>query len=296
MIIGLPRFGIYSNIAKSFIEGLGHKVIMPTKVTRSMIQLGASHSSDMICFPYKVALGQQIWALENGATDLIMWNNCGICRQKHYPELEEITLKELGYKFNIHIITKKTIRKMLKQLGGISIFQAIKRLKGIYKQVKEIEEKAYAFSNDNRTLKIGLVGEVYTMWEHDINFDIVKKLQGKGVNVDVSITLSDFLTHNVIKGKEEEKEAKKLLSQDLGGHGFESIVNTIWYGKNNYDGIIHLLPLSCMPESTVEVLIDQMATKYDIPLYRFPIDESNFEAGFNTRLETFVGMLKRRKK
>ncbi|GAJ12943.1 unnamed protein product [marine sediment metagenome] len=51
-----------------------------------------------------------------------------------------------------------------------------------------------------------------------------------------------------------------------------------------------------MPESTVEVLVDQVAQKYNIAIYRFPIDENNFEAGFNTRLETFVSMLNRKKK
>jgi len=95
--------------------------------------------------------------------------------------------------------------------------------------------------------------------------------------------------------KEDIKEAKKLLSQELGGHGFQSIVNTIYYGRNNYDGVIHLLPLSCMPESTVEPIVDHVADKYGIPLYRFPIDESMFSVGFNTRLQTFVSMLARKK-
>jgi len=50
-----------------------------------------------------------------------------------------------------------------------------------------------------------------------------------------------------------------------------------------------------MPESTVEPLVDIVAEKYGIALYRFPIDEASFETGVNTRLETFVSMLKRRK-
>ncbi|GAI62085.1 unnamed protein product [marine sediment metagenome] len=108
------------------------------------------------------------------------------------------------------------------------------------------------------------------------------------------------ITHKPIQGdfdkRAEKREAKQLLSEEMGGHGFESIYNTAWYGKNRFDGIIHLLPLSCMPESTVEILLDQVANKYEIPIYRFPIDENNFEAGFNTRLETFVSMLNRKKK
>lgn len=287
--------GIYSELLRGLFEGFGHKIVMPTRVTQEMIKLGVMSSSDFMCFPFKATLGQQIWALENGATDLVTWNNCGICRAKHYPELEEITLRSLGYKFNMHIITRKTLRKALKEFAGLSVFQAMKKFRTMLSQMRTIEENYYHFPS-NGQLKIGLVGEVYTMWEQDINFDIVRKLKRMGVDVDMSITLSDFWEHKVIKGKEEEKEGRKLLSQELGGHGFESICNTIWYGKNNYDGVIHLMPLSCMPESTVEILVDMVAEKYQISLYRFPIDESAFEIGFDVRLFTFVSMLMRKKR
>ncbi|GAJ19582.1 unnamed protein product [marine sediment metagenome] len=51
-----------------------------------------------------------------------------------------------------------------------------------------------------------------------------------------------------------------------------------------------------MPESTTECLIDYVADKYGIAIYRFPIDESLFEVGVRTRLETFISMLKRKQK
>ena len=51
-----------------------------------------------------------------------------------------------------------------------------------------------------------------------------------------------------------------------------------------------------MPKSAVETIVDHFAQKYGIPLYRFPIDESAFEVGFDTRLETFVSMLKRKRR
>ncbi|GAI45184.1 unnamed protein product, partial [marine sediment metagenome] len=178
----------------------------------------------------------------------------------------------------------------------ISYFEAYRRMKKVYTEIREVEVRTYRFLQE-RPLKIGIVGEVGTMLEQDINFDIVKKLQRLGVNVDMSITITDYLNETTEKGgKEDIKEAKSLLSQELGGHGFQSIVNTIFYAKHGYDGVIHILPLSCLPESTAEPIVDHVADKYQIPLYRFPIDESNFEAGFNTRLETFVGMLQRKQK
>lgn len=295
MKLGIPRFGIYSNIIKAFLEDLGIEVIMPTKITRDMIKAGAANSADMLCYPFKTTLGQQIWALDHGATDLVMFNSCGLCRLRHYYQIQELTLRELGYDFNMHVATKGNILKTVKQLGHISYFNAYRRMKRVYGKIKEVEKKAYRFSED-RPIRIGIIGEVYTMLEQDINFDIVKKLQRQGANVHMSLTLTDYLNENTERGgKEDIKEAKKLLSQELGGHGFQSICNTIYYGKQHYDGVIHVLPLSCMPEGTVEIIVDYVAEKYQIPLYRFAFDESAFEVGFDTRLSTFCSMLKRRK-
>lgn len=294
MRLGLPRLGIYSNLLKSFLEGMGIEVIMPPKITRDIVKLGVANSSDMICYPFKVTLGQEIWALEQGATDLVMFNSCGLCRMKHYHQIQELTLRNLGYNFTMNVITKKNFRKEIKRLFGISFLKAYNTFKKLYSKIEGLEASAYGFS-PTRGLRIGIVGEVYTCWEPDINFDIVKKLQRMGANVDMSITITDYLKQTTHKGKEEEKEARQLLSQELGGHGFESICNTIWYAKHGFDGVIHLLPLSCMPESTVESLIDYVADKYQISLYRFSIDESSFSQGFDTRLETFCSMLKRRK-
>lgn len=247
------------------------------------------------CFPFKYTLGQEIWCLEQGATDLLFYNSCGLCRLKHYYQIQELTLRELGYRFKMNVVTKKNIVKVIGQLGHISRFRVYRELKKLYSEIKAIEARTYRFL-PTRDLKIGIVGEIGTMLEPDINFDIVKKLQRMGVNVHMSLTLTDYLNESTKRGgREDIKEAKKLLTQELGGHGFESIVNSIFYGKNGYDGLIHLMPLSCSPEATVERLVDYVAEKYQIPLYRFPIDESAFEVGFDTRLSTFCSMLKRRK-
>jgi predicted nucleotide-binding protein (sugar kinase/HSP70/actin superfamily) len=51
-----------------------------------------------------------------------------------------------------------------------------------------------------------------------------------------------------------------------------------------------------MPETTIEMLMNRVGQKYKIPIYRFPIDENRFEAGFDTRIETFISVLRRKKK
>jgi len=297
MVIGLPRLGIYSKTVKQLFESLGCQVVMHTKVSQEIIKLGVVNSADMICFPFKVTLGQEIWALEHGATDLIMLNTHGRCRFKHYHQLQEQTLRNLGYSFTMHSLSAANFIPVLMRRTGASPVRLTRAMLEALSRVREIDRKTYD-SNNNSSIKVGVVGEIYTVTETDINFDLVRKLQRMDVDVDVSITLSHWLKKELkldfLEKREEKREAKRLLSEPIGGHGFQSIYNTAWYGRQGFDGIIHLLPLSCMPESTVEVLVDQMAAKYGVPIYRFPIDENNFETGFNTRLETFVSMLRRK--
>lgn len=298
-VIGLPRLGIYSQTIKEFFEGLGCKVVMPNKVSQEIINPGVMNSAEMICWPYKTTLGQEIWNLEHGATDLVMLSTHGRCRFKHYHQLQEQTLRSLGYEFRMHTLSTRNFILELMKLTGASPFRLVKAMLGALSQIKEVERRVY-HTNSADSLRIGIVGEVYTVWETDINFDLVRKLQRMGVDVHVSLTLSHFLKHalklDFFEKRSEKKEAKQLLSEELGGHGFASIYNSLYYARHSFDGIIHLLPLSCMPESTVESLINNVAEKYEVPLYRFALDESNFEQGFTTRLSTFVSMLKRKKK
>lgn len=299
MILGLPRLGIYSKIIKAFFENLGCQVVQPSKVSQEIINPGVMNSSEMICYPYKTTLGQEIWCLEHGATDLVMFTTHGLCRAKHYHQLQEQTLRSLGYQFEMHTFSTRNFIPKLLRVTGVSPPHLTKALLRVLSQIKEVECKTY-HTGSNNLLRIGIVGECYTVWESDINFDIVGKLQKMGVGIHISITVSHYIKKalklDFFSRRAEKREAKRLLSEGIGGHGFDSIVSTIWYGKQGFDGIIHLLPLSCMPESTVEVLVDQVAKKYNVPLYRFPIDENNFEAGFDTRLSTFVSMIKRKKK
>ena len=78
-------------------------------------------------------------------------------------------------------------------------------------------------------------------------------------------------------------------------HGDASYQSLYFYKHYNFDGVIHLMPLSCMPESTAQMIMDLTAKRLDLPLYRFEIDETNSEANVNTRLEAFVELLKRKR-
>ena len=248
----------------------------------------------MICYPYKVTLGTIRECIDKGATHILMYKTEGTCRFRHYAELQEKTLKSRGYEFTMLATSWKHPLKIMKWVKdlGIPYFKFVRETIKLINKIRKLDRGG----GKKEGLNIGLVGEFYTLIEEGVNLDIGNKLKQLGVNVDISITLSSFLTHKVVPWhkRKVKKERKEYLHDKIGGHGCESIYNTIDYCRKGYDGIIHLLPLSCMPESTVSVLLDMICKKYNIPIMHIPMDENNSEGLFNTRIEAFVGLMKRK--
>jgi predicted nucleotide-binding protein (sugar kinase/HSP70/actin superfamily) len=117
-----------------------------------------------------------------------------------------------------------------------------------------------------------------------------------------SITLKLFLVHQVefllhlnIIDRKYKKISRGYLNGFLGGHAYENIYNTQKLIDDGVDGIVHLAPLSCMPESTIEPFVNDICYKSDIPILRLYIDEANSEANTNTRIEAFVELLEKKR-
>ena len=298
--------GHYTEVFEMLARGMGLEPITPPETTQETIKLGVRHSSDMMCFPFKVTLGNLIQGLEAGADTLILTSvnpdpkKRETCRFSFYYHVQDQILRRLGYEFEAIYLDKaswnlvKTFKVLNPDIGTFKILKLIKRL---WDKIKEIEDREYSF--ERKDINIGIVGEIYTLWEQSVNYYIVAKLRKMGVGVDLSITFSLWIKYQLSKDKHYElylKDISGYLPKPIGGHGTESLYFVTQYAKRGFDGVIHLLPLSCMPETLVEMPMNFISEDYRIPVYRFPIDENKFEAGFDTRLETFIKLLKRNKR
>jgi trimethylamine:corrinoid methyltransferase-like protein len=125
------------------------------------------------------------------------------------------------------------------------------------KGTKAIEE-AIAATTDELTrieanpqakpLKIGIIGEIYTIIEPYTNLNIEQKLGAMGVEADRSMTASmwikDKIFHRTIGGYAEAdiyESAKPYIDRCIGGHTQECIGHAIRYAKAGYDGAIEVL-------------------------------------------------------
>ncbi len=151
-------------------------------------------------------------------------------------------------------------------------------------------------------LKIGICGEIYVMLDWFTNRNLAEKLGTMGVEVVKNTSLSDYIYSHLLpnfkyrhKHQQTIQLAQPFLGHFVGGHGTKNIGSTVLMGQNNYDGIIHVMPFTCMPEVIAKVIMPKVSKELNIPVLSLIFDEQSGEAGLVTRLEAFVDLLKYRR-
>ncbi|MDD4334441.1 MAG: CoA protein activase [Desulfotomaculaceae bacterium] len=162
---------------------------------------------------------------------------------------------------------------------------------------------AVAVDNKKTVVKVGLIGEIYTLLDPFSNQYLERTLGRLGAEVDRSIYLSEWVNDHIfmgmVKGVRTRKEACEAahpyLRHFVGGHGQESVGSAVNFARAGYDGIIQVFPFTCMPEIVAESILPEMKADYGTPVMTMIMDEHTGEAGTLTRLEAFVDLLTRKK-
>lgn len=355
MKVTFPHMGNIYIPLKSFFETLDIDVVVPPPCTNKTLELGVQYSPEFACLPLKLNIGNFIEALEKGADTIVMAGGVGPCRFGLYCEVQEVILKNLGYKFQmvvleppvsglIDIIKKLKVITNRKEnsLGKILYSTKIAWKKALlldkldrianklraHERVKNETNKAYSkvisileqehdehqleileknmldmFSkirvDKNRTpAKIAIVGEIYTVLEPFVNLEIEKQLGELGAEVSRSIYITDWIKVNLYPSFLKPKEHNKILEMSkpyincfVGGHGQETVAQVVRYSKEGFDGVIQLLPFTCMPEIVAKSVLQTVSQDKSIPVMTLVLDEHSAEAGIRTRLEAFVDMI-----
>lgn len=164
---------------------------------------------------------------------------------------------------------------------------------------KEHIQRLQAIHQDKEAepLLVGIIGEFYVVLEPFSNMDVEAELGKLGVEVRRNIFISEWtrfsLFLNAFGISEKDKihqAAMPYLRRDVGGDGWESVGETILHAEE-YDGMVHLAPFTCMPEIIAQNIFP--ALEVDIPVLSLICDEQMGRAGMLTRLEAFTDMLRR---
>ncbi len=149
-----------------------------------------------------------------------------------------------------------------------------------------------------------LLGEFFVLLDPYTNQEIEKTLGELGIEVQRQIFFSDWLEHvlqpSIFYKKESHRErcvrfAKDYMKRAIGGECLETVGDTVFAAKNGIDGIIHIMPFSCMPEIVAQNILPKVSRQENIPILELVLDEQTGKAGNITRIEAFADLIKRRK-
>lgn len=178
-------------------------------------------------------------------------------------------------------------------------------------RLKKAKELAFAEMNkvkidpNREILNVDVTGEIYLVCDQFSNQNIERELGKMGVDVRISLTVSSFLKDAIIpkifrKGETHLQRANRLakpyLMRDIGGDALECVSDVAYANERGIDGIIHISPFTCMPEIMSQNIFPAMRENCEIPILPLIMDEQTGKAGYITRLEAFVDLMKRRKR
>lgn len=281
---GPCRLGYYGEILRTILEDVGHNVeFLTLEVPRKNI--GETWQTMRKIFsctkPHVLFKGCQLTWIKMALLEKIE-NEALVTRSKEKS-------------------TGSTSAYLNKQIQKLRQAPTIEECHAIYKQSKNGLIDLVNVGRQRETLKVGLVGEIYTLVEPFANLNIESRLGHLGVEVVRTISLCEWLQDHIFKrlvGKSHmgplKESAEGYLRGFIGGHGLESVAHSVNLAKRDLDGIIHVLPLSCNPEIVAQGILPQISKDYKIPIMSLVIDEHSGEIGFQTRLEAFVDLMERR--
>jgi predicted nucleotide-binding protein (sugar kinase/HSP70/actin superfamily) len=283
---GTCRLGQYSDIARTALSDLGYEVEF------------------INCDLYKGKFLEIYNAFKhctgNGnPLDIINAVRVGIMKLRVVDKLDAQLNYYRAREIKIGSSDKKYRMALTLLDNAMSIKECESALNFGLKAFEEVE-----IDNDKQILHVNMTGEIYVVLDSFSNMEIEKELGKLGVQVHRQLNLSDWIDSSIYPsilrfsethGERTHRYAQEFIKRDIGGDAVESIGDAAIAGMTDVDGLVHISPFTCMPEIISQNILPNVRNNKDIPVLSLVLDEFTGKAGFVTRLEAFVDLLKRRK-
>lgn len=214
-----------------------------------------------------------------------------------------ITIKMLKYMDKIDILIRKNIGFEVTKGEHLKLKEemltSFEQTKGYFPLLLTYLKYKRKFKNikikKEAPLKVGIIGELYTIMEPFANYDLELMLSEFGIEVTRFTNATYLLFKKKKQVKKYLKKVKKYAKNRLGADALDNIGRMIYLAEQKYDGIIHIKSSFCTPEIGVMPILRRVSKDYEIPLLFFSFDTSTSKVGIETRLEAFYDMIEMRK-
>ncbi|NDY41397.1 hypothetical protein G3N55_00835 [Dissulfurirhabdus thermomarina] len=153
-----------------------------------------------------------------------------------------------------------------------------------------------------RPLRVRMVGEVYTVLEPGINMDIERRLGHLGVEVHRSSYFSTHIRRGSRLDPSVKRERARLLElarpwlkADVGAECNFSVAEAVDAHRSGFDGVVHVYPFSCMPETNAATVLSAVGAELGLPVLGLVLDRQDMGPRLDTLAEAFVDVMRFRR-
>lgn len=321
--IGFPRclyYYAYFPFWKGFFETIGVEVVSSPPTSKEILDRGVKEAISDICMPIKLAFGHLL-ALPRDLDYIFLPRYVNVSKEDHVtfcpkflalPDLVRATLNDLPPLLTPRIAfregrraTLRTLREIASTFGVTSfwtVYRAYRRALDLQRRYDQLLQQGYLpdeamavlagrkvdITRPEGDLTIAVVGFPYDLYDSFISLDLIKKLRSYGVRV---------VTPEMIPPQVLKKQLARLPKNLFWEFSNRVIRAALHYlHEEKVDGIIHVIAFACGPGTFVDKMIE-LETKElgQVPFLSLTIDEHTGQAGFLTRLEAFVDMMRLRR-
>lgn len=210
---------------------------------------------------------------------------------KYMDKIDDFIRFHVGFEKNKNSFEKAN-KKMLQEFSRAKGYFHIRK---IYRKYKRIMKKIEV-EHPKNPLRVGIIGELYTIMEPFSNYYLEKEMANYGIEIKRYTNVHYLLFEKSKKIKKYLKYSKEYIRYKMGSDAADNIARTKYLCEQKYDGIIHIKSSFCTPEIGAMPIINRICKEYDMPIIFFSFDSNTSEVGIKTRCEAFYDMIEMRKK
>lgn len=294
--IGIPRALLYYRYGvlwKNFFESLGLNVVLSPETNHQIVQLGTNNTIDECCLSYKIYIGHVIYlskicdyvlisrACDYGKKDKTCTRFNATYDNIRYlidpSQIIDYDIEYTKFKYPIFGFMKMGLKFSKNPLKILASYFYAKKQQQKFDQNKTNEEKN-KLNKQNK--KILILSHFYNIKDKFISGYITSYLEKNSVIPIYSNNLDKSIA----------KSFSEYFSNTLYWKYSKEMIGALYYYKNQVDGIIFISTYPC----GIDALVNNLAIlkNKDIPILNLLIDENITEVGLETKLESFLDIIK----
>ncbi len=273
------RYGYYSELQEQILKDLGYKFELLNLITNGKANVKRIYKMiKRIDKKFNVLKG-------------LYYLFITIKMVKYMDKIDDYIRRNIGFE-----ITKNSFSNLKQEMlnkfslvnNSISLYIMYRKY---FKKFKKIK-----INKPKDCLKVGIIGELYTLMEPFSNYYLEKELAQYNIELKRFTNVTYLLVNYKKINKKALKKSKQYMKYQFSADASSNVYWTKYLCDKKYDGIIHIKSSFCTPEIGVMPLLDKIANENNVPMIHFSFDANTSEVGIKTRLEAFYDMIEMRRK